>query len=241
MKKQWLGRSILTGALSVLILGGCTRYDKEIATGPPPPLHNVYANPTYDHSRLANVLLLPIDNFMVNESVEFHRKELTQSILRNFGKFNYFNISYDRYYPEKAGRLLNLVTGEMDRIQLGEVGQTYRAQGVLQVMIDEFRAYPPMRLKVKAALIDTNTGERVWEFDHVFDADDSQVVNGMRIWWNTRVAGGDPRNRFEIGSLRPTVFANYVFYEMAQTYGKARVKNQKVVEVCPEDEEENWR
>jgi hypothetical protein len=218
----------------LLISVGCTRYAKEVPTGAPMRVDNVYANPYYDHSKLLNVLILPVDNFMERDELEFHRSQLTTAILRNWGKFNYFNVQFDPHYMETAGRIVDVDTGRLDRSKLGEVGRTYGAHAVLQISIDEFRPFPPMRMKVKAVLLDANTGERAWSFDHTFDSDDAEVVNALRYWWNTRMAGGDPRNRFEVSRVRPSVFANFVFYTMARSYGEKRVRN---VEVIAEEKE----
>lgn len=219
--------------LSVLVLlavASCARVHREIPTGTAMAVDNVYADPSFDHSSVQNVLLLPLDNFMEVDSVEFHRDHLTSSLIRNFGKFNYFNVFFDRHFESTSGRVIDLDTGRLDRMQLGEVGLTYNAQGLLQVSIDEFHPYPPMRMKVKASLYNADTGKRVWSFDHTFDADDAEVVNAMRLWWNSRIAGGDVRNRFEVGRIRPTVFSNFVFYTMARSYGDARIRNYEVVE-----------
>ncbi len=193
-------------------------------------MDNVYADPSFDHSEIHNVLLLPITNFMEHDSIEFHRDQLTTSLIRNFGKFNYFNVFYDRHFSSTSGPVIDLDSSRIDRMKLGEVGLTYKADALLQVSIDEFHPYPPMRMKVKAALYDTNTGERFWAFDHVFDTDDAEVVNSMRLWWNSRIAGGDVRNRFEVGRVRPTVFSNFVFFTLATSYGDARLVNFEVVQ-----------
>ncbi len=222
--------------LFCLALSGCAKVQREIPTGEPMAVNNVYANPGYDHSDIRNVLLMPLDNFMEHDSVEFHRDMLTTSLVRNFGKFNYFNIFYDRHFAATSGRVIDLDTGTLDRMKLGEVGITYHAEGVLQVSVDEFHPYPPMRLKLKAYLYDSNSGDRVWAFDHVFDTDDAEVVNAMRYWWNTRIAGGDVRNHFEVGRIRPTLFANFVFYTLANSYGEARLNNFEVVQELREEE-----
>ena len=73
-------------------------------------------------------------------------------------------------------------------------------------------------------MLDPNTGERIWAFDQVFDADDAEVENSMRLWWNTRMAGGDSSNRYKLNKLRPRFFMNFVFYTLAGSYADFRVK-----------------
>jgi hypothetical protein len=184
----------------------------------------------YPHKRALNCLILPIANPLASRDVELHRQHLVDSALSNFGKFGYFNLQYDPAFFETSGPVIDLNTGFVDRAKLGALGVEYNADAVLQVAVTEFRPYPPMRMQVKAILVDTNTGERLWHFDHVFDTDDTDVVNLMRVWWNDRMAGGNPENRFDFDRLRPSVLASFVFYTMAQTYGDMRWDNVATID-----------
>jgi hypothetical protein len=234
-------RPLLSLLLASLLLSGCHRVQREVPTGIPMAIDNVFAEPGYDHAKVRNVLLLPLDNFMEHDTVEFHRNELTNSLLRNFGKFNYFNIFYDRNFSSTSDRVIDLDTNRLDRMKLGEIGLTYQSQALLQVSIDELQVHPPMRMKVKATLYDTNSGKRIWAFDHVFDTDDAEVVNKMRLWWNGRIAGGDIKNRFEVARVRPSIFTNFVFYTMANSYGAARLSNYQVVQELKEEAKKKSR
>ena len=216
--------------LLIVLFVGCHRYSKEIPTGAPMSFNNVYASPTYNHSKVMNLLILPINNvFQINE-LEAHRKEITLAVLRNFGKFHYFNLQYDRDFSKKSDAVVDLETGKVDRVKLGAIGGEYRADAVFQMSISETQVFPPMRMNVKAAIIDTQTAEIIWAFDHVYDTDDANIVNAMRVWWNSRIAGGSYKNRFDQATVRPSLFFNFVFYTMARTYSKARVENSVVVE-----------
>lgn len=216
----------LLTVLFVFLLVGCHSYKKEIPTGRNMKMTNSVAHPTYDHGKIMNLLVLPIDNTYKDESVALHHQDLTMSAIRNLSKFNYFNVQYDPHFSAVAANdIVNLATGFIDPVRIGAVGEEYNAQGVMQISIDEFQAFAPMRLKLKAVIIDTETGERVWAFDQTFDADDASVINAMRIWWNTRIAGGDPRNHFDITMVRPSIFSNFAFFSMARSYAEARVRN----------------
>jgi hypothetical protein len=188
-------------------------------------IDNAYAKPGFCHADIKNVLLLPVENSMEIEDLEFHREEVLLSILRSFGKNNYFNVQYDREYSAVGGEIVNLDTGAMDRIALGEIGRVYNVDAVLKVDVAEYRAFAPMRMKVKAWLVTTDTGERIWAFDHVFDMDEQSVVNAYRIWWNCKLEGGDPKNRYGVSRVRPSLFSNFVFHSMAKTYETERVHN----------------
>lgn len=216
--------------VGLLVLMGCSSYhERQIGSRPWMPTNNAYANPMYPHRKTMNVLVLPVANPLGSEDVESHRANLVESAIRNFGKFGYWNIQYDPAFFERSGEVIDLDTGFIDRAKMGAIGKEYNADAVLQISVGEFRPYPPMRMRAKAMLVDANTGERIWHFDHVFDTDDSDVVNLLRAWWNDRQAGGKPENRFEYDRLRPSVLANFVFYTMAQTYGDMRWDNAATI------------
>jgi len=230
--------------LAVLLVGlglsGCFCQNYEVPSGYPLPVDNVYSNPQYQHSDILNVLLLPLDNPMDIEDFDLHHDEMVLAILRGFGKAHYFNLHYDPRYDETAGRVMDLETGMIDRVKLGAIGEEYNSQAVLKISVNDLRTFPPMRIKVKAALIDTETGERIWAFDHVFDADDANVINAMKLWWNSNIAGGDvKRNRFDLATLRPSFFMKFVFHSMVRSYVQERVENEKSIQRLI-DEQTAW-
>ncbi|MCB1135194.1 MAG: hypothetical protein KDK78_02895 [Chlamydiia bacterium] len=231
-----LGRCVLVLLGLVSFCACSTFHRREITSGPWMQTRNTYAHPAYPHRQVLNVLVLPVQNPQGSEDVELHRERLLQTAMNSFGKFGYFNLQYDPVFFDTSGPLMDLDTGFIDRNKLGAVGTEYNADAVLQISVREFRPYPPMRMTVKAMLVDTNTGERIWHFDHVFDTDDNDVVNLMRIWWNDRMAGGKPENRFEFDRLRPSVLSSFVFYTMAQTYGDMRWDNVATIRALKEAE-----
>ena len=78
-------------------------------------------------------------------------------------------------------------------------------------------------------MIDAETGERIWSVDDVFDTEDANVVNAMRIWWNSRIAGGDSIEHFEASMVSPGFFMNFVLYELAKSYAETRIKNVQAI------------
>jgi TolB-like protein len=207
----------------------CQLFRKQIPTGSAFPATNVYANVSYDHSKLQNVYLLPVDNPFEDPTIEMNRDEFAKSLLRNFAKYHFFHIDYDKFYPKNAERVIDLSTGKIDRFKIGYLSKEHNAQAVMKVSIDEYQPFFPMRIRVKAMLIDSSSGERIWAFDEVFDSDDANVVNGMRYWWNAKKAGGFSSNRFSLNVLRPEFFTSYAFDTMADSYGRARVANVETI------------
>jgi len=202
----------------------CQFYSKEIPTGFPIKLENVYINTQYDHASIANVLILPVANPWLNKQVDRYKIDIAQSIARNFGKFQYFNTYYPTDIASSIKNVIDVDIGTFNRIQMGELGQQFHAQVVLQVSLSDFKTYPPMKSHVKALLIDVNTGEKIWSVDQVFDTSDAKIINGMRIWWNTYRAGGAPQERFDANLQSPRFFIDFVFHSIAQSYGDARIK-----------------
>lgn len=215
-----------------LSLGSCNRYSKEIPTGSPFSASNVYANPEYNHTKLLKAVLMPIHNPNHDEGVVRYEKEFVSAALKNFGKFNYFHMQYDAQAVSRLDddSMIDLETGQFHRMKLGEVGREYHAQGILKISIAEFRPFFPMFIKIKSSLVDTQTGETIWVFDHVYDVSDANVVNGMKVWWNTNKAGGSKFLKFNSALNRPSAFLDYVFYSMARSYGDIRVRNLEAIE-----------
>ncbi|MDF2576921.1 MAG: hypothetical protein K0S74_405 [Chlamydiales bacterium] len=212
------------------VISSCHPYQKQIPTGFSIKLENVYANPKYDHSKVNNVLCLPIQNPLRNQQLIFAQNDIKLSLLRNFGKFNYFNIQYPTHMEESMGEVVNLDTGTINRLKLGAIGEQFSTQAILQVSIMDYRPFTPMRLQLKAVLVDCQTGEKVWAADQVFDAQDAHVINGMRIWWNTYVAGGNANQRFSTSMINPSFFIDFALFNLAQSYGDARVKNTEAID-----------
>jgi hypothetical protein len=217
-------------ALLALGVGGCKKYDDVSVLRTPMPYDNVYANPGYDHAHILNVLVLPLDNPMCDEEIERNNDQFMQSILSSFGKYNFFNVHNDPHFKETAGEIINLNTGFIDRAKLGEIGRIYNADAVIQIAITDYQPFEPMRMKVKGALIDTNTGERVWHFDHTFDGDDQAMVNALRCWYNQNMAGGDKTTKFDVSKIRPSVFQSFIFTSMAEAYEYTRLRNTIAIE-----------
>lgn len=225
------GFSFIAFLFVALGMVSCRTYKKQIPTGSAFRTENVYVSLSYDHSKILNVFLLPLENPYEDPDLEVQRSDLSTSLLRNFAKFHYFHINCDKSFSlENRQKIVDLETGKIDAFKVGALGREYNAQAIMKVSISEYRPYFPMRMNIRALLLDSLTGERIWAFDEIFDSDDAEVVNGMRYWWNSRIAGGDETNRFSLSKLRPSFFMNYIFYTMADSYARTRVKNVKAIE-----------
>ncbi len=227
-------QKLLRVAVLCALLGGisgCHPYKKQIPTGEPKRIQNAYSSPKYDHTHLLNVLVLPVDNPMRLNAVEMQEKEILLSVVRNMGKFNYFNLQTLDEDQLAPGTIIDLEAGEVNRLKLGELGKDHNAQAVLKVSVQDYQTFAPLRIKIKAALVDSQTGERIWAIDEVFDSQDAEVINGMRIWWNTRISAGGSNTNYDFlaNHISPGFFLNYVLYEVAQSYSEMRIANMKAV------------
>lgn len=208
--------------LQLSFFSSCQVYKKQIPTGSAFRPKNVFSNLNYYHEKLSNVYLLEVDNKMQEPQIENHRAVFESVIVRNFARFHYFNLQQDQ--NSEHSKIVDIDSGRVDHFKIGLLGEEKAAQAVLKINVSQYRSYFPMRLHVKAVLIDCDTAERIWAFDEVFNTDEARIVNGMRYWWNTHMAGGYQDNRFSLNSLRPDFFLNYVFYTVAESYAKVRVQ-----------------
>ena len=224
--------------LSIIFLaGGCHPHKKQIPTGKAIEINNVFAHPSYHHDAITRVFLLPIENSFQSDNVELQRHNIAQSIMRNFAKFHYFSLSYDKTLSPETPSIVDLTKNNFDRVSIGALAKARNAQAIMAISVAEYRPFFPMLLHVKGSLIDAQTGQRIWEFAHVFDGNDSNIVNGMRIWWNSNMAGGSKSNRFDLNRLRPEFFMNYVFHTMAESYSSARIANVETIENIKAEQE----
>lgn len=230
----------MRGWLSLLLcLVSCQTVVREVTTGQPLVIQNVYANPTYPHHELFQVLLFPLQNPLNDEWVHFHRHRLTKRVLSNFGKFHYFSLQYDPQFILPSEEILNLHHYDVHRMKLGAIGDQYHVQAVLIMSILDFSPFPPMHLQLHALLLDANMGERIWECKQTFDLRDTEVINRMRLWWNTRRSGGLEKESFTASLIEPNVFVDFVFYILAKSYGEVRIENARLLEKAREEWEDS--
>ncbi|MDF2550143.1 MAG: hypothetical protein K0S07_1210 [Chlamydiales bacterium] len=211
---------ILFPLLAAFALTGCHPCPKALLHHQKQDLYvaSSYTNFQYPIQNLKNVLLLPIDNPLQDPAIEMHREEISLSLLRNFSKKHLFNLQFDAKLAIPKGPVVNLDTHAVDRFQLGAIGENYHADAALQVSIIDYLPYAPMRMKVKAMLVDTKTSETIWAFDHVFDTDQSATLLLLEDWWKSEMKKGDRRNHFDLATVRPSLFASFVFDCVAKSF-----------------------
>lgn len=217
----------LTALLPLLLLSACAVSEKEVATGPGLEVRNLYSNAAFDYRQIKNVLLLPIDNPMQDKQVALYEESLVRSVIRSFSQEGFFNLNYDRSISKLQHPILDLDTSQMDHLRAGELGRQRNADALLQISVVELRSFLPMRLHVKAALVETQTAQRIWSFDQVFDAAESSVVNGMREWYNSHRAGGREGTDFQMALGQPTEFMNYAFSTLTKSLEAEREASLK--------------
>lgn len=229
--------SIFAIALLMTTFSSCRKHNREILTSYPIEVNNVYTDPSYEHSNVYNVLCLPIQNPHQSAGIELHRESLSSAIIRSVSKFNYFNIQFDPHIEEHAHtEVVDLTTGSVDRNLLGKLGKIYNCQAILKVSITDHSPFPPMKLRAKGSLVDTETAQIIWSFDQAFDTDDIAVIDSMRLWWNEHRSGSDVEGRFEISKVRPSFFYNFVFHKMAKTYALSRSRDILAYEKMKKEE-----
>jgi hypothetical protein len=213
-------------ATALALLPSCRPYTKEVPSGRPLQLQQVYANPSYDYTKLARVALLPLENPRSERSIFIHQNQLELKLLSNFSKRG--DIDLYPVDPEKVSeaQVISLEANRIDRFLTGNIGNEFNAQGILYVSCVHFHPYPPMQMHLKALMVDTQTGERIWSVDQVFDQNDANVINGMRHWWNGQRAGGLSVERFEVSSISTNSFADYCFFCLANSFTNERIKNR---------------
>ncbi|MGM0440100.1 MAG: hypothetical protein ACQEP8_03185 [Chlamydiota bacterium] len=206
--------------MGVLVLEGCNsqKLSQNLEEG---TIEKVDFNPVYDFSSIDKVLVLPIDNPQRNQAINANYHRLLVAILENFENFTALQVLYDRDYNQQLGKLVDLQTGEVDQVRLGDKGRQDRAQAWLQICISEYRLEDPWRMEVRAVLTDSYSGETIWLAEKAFDANDHM----FKDCWRQQMK---KNHRFDTFSLmrfnRPNedFFIDYVFYNLAKSYEDTR-------------------
>lgn len=93
---------------------------------------------------------------------------------------------------------------------LSKIDGATGADAVLLIDIIDYSPYPPLRIGIRAKLVQFSTGQVLWAFDNLFDASNPEVTNAARRYHSQ----GDPvKNPADLSSTilqNPTRFAAYV-------------------------------
>lgn len=108
-----------------------------------------------------------------------------------------------------TGRETWSVQEELPEDLLATIAERAGCDGVLFPDLSQFRAYPPMLMGWRLALVDAKSANVLWSVDEVFDAGDSAVVNGARRYSNQHLRNQPALEDSRSILLSPTRFGSY--------------------------------
>lgn len=86
-----------------------------------------------------------------------------------------------------------------------------QADAVLFVDLTAYSPYPPLKLGIRAKLVDIRSGEMLWNFDNLFDTNEPSVVNAARKHYlDSNPSSGGKGDLSSTVLQNPTRFGTYV-------------------------------
>ena len=200
---------IVTLFLGMLLLGGCMRSKRDQI----PFLQKNYKaeNTTYRMSTksIIRVVVLPLVNYSAKiseDSMKLLQDSLVQALLK-IGRFECIfehteNFIYE--YPRLPYRIF-------DRLS-----EKYNADAVMFMGVTDYCPYTPLRIGIKAQLVEVGSEKIIWAIDELFDGGREDVMYGVKNFRR-----GHAQQVFEsldqLGQLSPKVFSVYVGRKIFET------------------------
>jgi len=205
--------SFTAGVLALgLLLAGCESLPRtdSAQTGPFFTPTNVRGVERLSSS-VRRIAILPAAGLpTVPEDIVGRLDDAFYSELNRTARAETVSVSRDVLARLTGSRQLNS-TAALPHDLLAKLKGSTRADAVLFVDMTAHSAYPPLVLGIRAKLIDLTSGDILWAFDNLFDANESSVANAARrhfLSTNSSPAGSG--NLSAAVLQNPTRFGAYV-------------------------------
>lgn len=94
-----------------------------------------------------------------------------------------------------------------------ELSHRYQLDGLLFPTVTQQRNFPPQELGVVLDLVATETGLAVWSARLYLDANDPDVVTGLKVYYG--IGDEDASHPWELALLSPERYARFAAYQLA--------------------------
>ena len=202
-------RQIIVSFLLLTALTGCMRSKREQI----PFLQHEYnaGNAAYRMSTesIIRVVVLPLENYSAKistEDLKMLQNSFAQALLKA-GRFECIFESSKEFvyeYPQLPYRLFERLL------------EKYNADGVMLMGITDYSPYVPLRIGVKAQLIELKSEKIIWGIDELFDGGREDVLYGVRSFRREH-AQQFFESLDQLGQLSPRVFSIYVGRKICET------------------------
>ena len=92
-----------------------------------------------------------------------------------------------------------------------ELSRRYSLDAIMFGTVTQQRIFPPQLLSLEVEMVAAETGLVIWSSSVHLDANDSRVVDGLKIYWGDR----DDKRAWELSLLSPERFARFAAFQVA--------------------------
>ena len=145
-------------------------------------------------------------------------KEVTESITMELQKTGEFDVvlPYENIGSFLEGRQVwdkGSIRGEI----LTEARRRFGADAVIWGAITNYKPYKPLVLGLKLGMISTDTGSLLWNFDGVFDSNETKVTNMVKSYFEKSSQQGQSIYGWEIMLLSMGQYTRFVANQVIST------------------------
>jgi hypothetical protein len=201
-------RKLLTSlALCILatVPGGC--FEKHEL---PPVDHYVNAD------ALRQVQRITLVEFLGPEADARVSSELTGAVAQAIGGRGAFAVQVVGVNEELAALLPADARQAMTLSQFNALRRSLQSDYAMIGSIENFRAYPQMRLTVHMRLFDLRQGRLVWGLDHSWDTTEKATEARMKQYFQKHIREGYEPYDYKLAEVSPQAFEKFVAYEIAR-------------------------
>lgn len=166
-------------------------------------------------SNIRRVIVIP---FAYESDREEVVKEVTESITMELQKTGEFDVvlPYENIGSFLEGRQVwdkGSIRGEI----LTEARRRFGADAVIWGAITHYKPYKPLVLGLKLGMISTDTGSLLWNFDGVFDSNETKVTNMVKSYFEKSSQQGQSIYGWEIMLLSMGQYTRFVANQVIST------------------------
>lgn len=202
--------AVVAGAL--FWLAGCaTPPLGDIVTGPVYVPTNVFTITNRLPASLRRVALLPLTASSSQPEIEAGRAQLEPVLraeLTRTRRFEVIPISPEQL-RDATGQAAWSAEAELPPTLLRTLASRFGCDAVLFSRLTQYHAYPPLAIGWNLKLVDLSSAAVIWAADEVFDASQSTVANGARLYRQTHSQATGPLADSRQILMSPTAFGRY--------------------------------
>ncbi len=204
--------AILAGSLSILAsLAGCT-----FERAPTKKTVNAYLGDSRDLACVRRIMVLP---FAIDPGVTADCDRIRNSYVTQLQKLRRFDIvPLPTSSQEVAPLNASLRRGRLATDEIVRLCDRYNLDGVLVGTVTAWRAYQPPHLGLRTHMVSVHSGSIIWSVDAMFDAADRSTISDLRHYHEGMQVEDSTLHGWELTTIAPNMFANYVAWRFVTTW-----------------------